>query len=200
MKGGDAKVTRYLVTLLLVLVLSVLIGEVGGTVHPANAMMNSMFPGPGTPASSGPAVCLADSSAQIARITADGGTVVDPVLLTAYNAIVSNPKFADLLAQVPLKHPAQLYESFCYIFVFAILMYLYWKTETTQKHGLLFGVFLILLWSVRFVVEYVKGSQGGIENSLGLFSTGQWLSIPFILVGLYFLFMAERPLPENLKY
>ena len=76
--------TRYLVTLLLVLVLSVLIGEVGGTVHPANAMMNSMFPGPGTPASSGPAVCLADSSAQIARITADGGTVVDPVLLTAF--------------------------------------------------------------------------------------------------------------------
>ncbi len=118
----------------------------------------------------------------------------------AYNAIVYNPKFADLLAQVPLKHPAQLYESFSYIFVFFFLLFLYWKTETTQKHGLLFGVFLILLWSVRFVVEFVKESQGGIENIFGLFSTGQWLSIPFIFVGLYFLFMAERPLPENLKY
>ncbi|MBY0486997.1 MAG: prolipoprotein diacylglyceryl transferase [Flavobacteriaceae bacterium] len=122
----------------------------------------------------------------------------DPDL--AYNAIVSNPKFADLLAQVPLKHPAQLYEAFCYIFVFFILLFLYWKTQTAQKHGLLFGIFLILLWSVRFAVEYVKGSQGGIEELLGLFTTGQWLSIPFIMVGIYFLFMAEKPLPEDLDY
>ena len=85
----------------------------------------------------------------------------------AYNAIVSNPKFADLLAQVPLKHPAQLYESFCYIFVFFILLFLYWKTQTAEKQGLLFGVFLILLWSVRFVVEYVKESQGGNRETLG---------------------------------
>jgi phosphatidylglycerol:prolipoprotein diacylglycerol transferase len=117
----------------------------------------------------------------------------------AYNAIANNPKFADLLAQVPLKHPAQLYESFCYIFVFFILLFLYWKTRTAQKHGLLFGIFLILLWSVRFAVEFVKESQGGIEELFGLFTTGQWLSIPFILVGLYFLFMAEKPLPEDLN-
>jgi prolipoprotein diacylglyceryl transferase len=116
----------------------------------------------------------------------------------AYDAIANNPKYADLLAQVPLKHPAQLYESFCYVFVFLILLFLYWKTETTRKHGLLFGVFLILLWSVRFAVEFVKESQGGIESIFGLFSTGQWLSIPFIFVGLYFLFMAEEPLPEDI--
>lgn len=116
----------------------------------------------------------------------------------AYDAIVHNPKFADLLAQVPLKHPAQLYEAFCYIFVFAILFFLYWRTNAKEKHGLIFGTFLILLWSVRFVVEYVKGSQGGIEESLGLFSTGQWLSIPFIMVGIYFMFMAERPLPDDI--
>jgi prolipoprotein diacylglyceryltransferase len=51
----------------------------------------------------------------------------------------------------------------------------------------------VLLWSVRFVVEYVKESQGGFESSLGLFSTGQWLSIPFILIGLYLVFTAEEP-------
>lgn len=116
----------------------------------------------------------------------------------AYDAIVNNPKFANLLAQVPLKHPAQLYEAFAYIFVFFILLFLYWKTDTPRKHGLLFGCFLILLWSVRFVVEFVKESQGGFENSLGLFTTGQWLSVPFILVGLYYLFMAEEPLPEDI--
>jgi len=116
----------------------------------------------------------------------------------AYDAIVNNPKFSDLLAQVPLKHPAQLYEAFFYVFVFLFLMFLYWKTETTRKHGLLFGTFLILLWTVRFGVEFVKESQGGFENSLGLFTTGQWLSVPFILVGFYYLFMAEEPLPEDL--
>lgn len=111
----------------------------------------------------------------------------------AYHAIATDPKYAELLLQVPAKHPAQLYEAFCYIFVFAILFFLYWKTEAREKSGYLFGLFLVLLWSVRFVVEYVKESQGGFESALGLFSTGQWLSIPFILIGLYFVFTAEKP-------
>jgi prolipoprotein diacylglyceryl transferase len=111
----------------------------------------------------------------------------------AYSAIATNPQFAELLQQVPVKHPAQLYEAIAYIFVFALLFFLYWKTDAREKTGYLFGLFLILLWSVRFVVEYVKESQGGFESALGLFSTGQWLSIPFILIGLYFVFTAEKP-------
>lgn len=111
----------------------------------------------------------------------------------AYTAIATNPKFANLLAQVPVKHPTQLYEAFCYVFVFAILFYLYWKTETRKKSGFLFGLFLVLLFSVRMVVESVKESQGGFESALGLLSTGQWLSIPFILIGFYFIFTAEKP-------
>lgn len=111
----------------------------------------------------------------------------------AYHAIATNPQFTALLQQVPAKHPAQLYEAFCYIFVFAILFFLYWKTEAREKPGYLFGIFLVLLWTVRFVVEYVKESQGGFESALGLFSTGQWLSIPFILLGLYLIFTAEKP-------
>ncbi len=111
----------------------------------------------------------------------------------AYTAIATDPKFAELLQQVPAKHPAQLYEAFCYLFVFAILFFLYWKTKTKEREGFLFGLFLVLLWSVRFVVEYVKESQGGFESALGLFSTGQWLSIPFILIGFYYVITAEEP-------
>lgn len=111
----------------------------------------------------------------------------------AYNAIATDPQFAPLLEQVPVRHPAQLYEAIGYVVVFAILYYMYWKTDARNKLGLLFGVFLVLLWSVRFFVEYIKESQGGFENALGLLSTGQWLSIPFILIGLYFIFFAERP-------
>jgi prolipoprotein diacylglyceryl transferase len=110
----------------------------------------------------------------------------------AYKAIATDPKFATLLEQVPAKHPAQLYEAFCYIFVFAILFFLYWKTEARKKSGFLFGLFLVLLFSVRIVVESVKESQGGFESTLGLLSTGQWLSIPFILTGFYFVFTAKK--------
>jgi prolipoprotein diacylglyceryl transferase len=116
----------------------------------------------------------------------------------AYHAIATDPKYAELLAKVPTKHPAQLYEAFLYIFVFFALFFLYWKTKTAEKQGLLFGYFLVMLWSVRFAVEYVKESQGGIEESFGLLSTGQWLSIPFILVGIYYIFMAEKPIEEDL--
>ncbi|MBF6640943.1 prolipoprotein diacylglyceryl transferase [Flavobacterium sp. J49] len=116
----------------------------------------------------------------------------------AYNALVSDPQYAALLGKVPAKHPTQLYEAGLYVFVFLILFFLYWKTKTAEKQGLLFGYFLILLWSVRFVVEYVKESQGGIEESFGLLSTGQWLSIPFILVGIYYVFMAEKPIEDDL--
>lgn len=111
----------------------------------------------------------------------------------AYKSIATDPKFSELLQQIPVKHPAQLYEAFCYLFVFAILFFLYWKTKTKEKSGFLFGLFLVLLWSVRFVVEYVKESQGGFESALGLFSTGQWLSIPFILIGFYYIITAEEP-------
>ncbi len=110
----------------------------------------------------------------------------------AYTAIATDPKFANLLAEVPARHPAQLYEGFCYIFVFAILYFLYWKTNARLKSGYLFGLFLVLLFVVRFVVESVKESQGGFENELGLFSTGQWLSIPFIIIGAFFIIRANR--------
>lgn len=115
----------------------------------------------------------------------------------AYNAVVNDPNFANLLQEVPAKHPAQLYEAFFYIFVFAILFFMYWKTDARKRQGLLFGSFLVLNFTVRFFVEYVKESQGGFESSLGLFSTGQWLSIPLIAVGLYFIIMAQKPLHDE---
>lgn len=121
-----------------------------------------------------------------------------PNVNEAYHAIAIDPQYAEILAKVPMKHPAQLYEAFLYIFVFFILFFLYWKTRTAEKQGLLFGYFLVMLWTVRFIVEYVKESQGGIEENFGLLSTGQWLSIPFILVGIYYIFMAEKPIEDDL--
>ncbi len=107
----------------------------------------------------------------------------------AYAAVTNNPKFVHLLEAIPTRHAAQLYESFCYIFVFAILWFFYKKTNKGNQPGFLFGLFLVLLWTVRFFVEYVKEAQvvGREDWILGL-NTGQILSIPFILIGLYFMF------------
>ncbi len=107
----------------------------------------------------------------------------------AYDAVAEQPQFSNLLEEVPFRHPAQLYESFCYIFVFLTLWYFYSKTAKKDQSGFLFGLFLVLLWTVRFFVEILKESQGNeYINWFGL-NTGQWLSIPFIILGLYFMFM-----------
>ncbi|WP_010135662.1 prolipoprotein diacylglyceryl transferase [Ochrovirga pacifica] len=87
------------------------------------------------------------------------------------------------------RHPTQLYEGLGYLAVFALLFYMYWKTKAAEKTGLLFGTFFALLWSVRFVVEFFKEAQ--VENrSEWALNTGQWLSIPLILVGVYFIINA----------
>lgn len=86
------------------------------------------------------------------------------------------------------RHPAQLYEAICYLIIFGVLMFLYWKKGWGTKSGNLFGLFLILVFTARFFVEFVKNSQGGFEAAFGgVLSTGQLLSIPFVLIGYYFL-------------
>lgn len=87
------------------------------------------------------------------------------------------------------RHPGQLYEAFGYIFVFLILFLLYWKTNKRQQEGFLFGLFLLLLMAVRVFVEQFKIAQvDGREDWIFGLNTGQVLSIPFILIGLYFMF------------
>ncbi|MGO4918129.1 prolipoprotein diacylglyceryl transferase [Maribacter spongiicola] len=120
------------------------------------------------------------------------GITQEKTLNAAYAAIENNPQFSQYLAEIPYRHPAQLYEGVGYILIFVLLYFLYWKTDKKNKPGYLFGLFFVLLWTVRFLVEFVKKSQGGFEESLGLLSTGQWLSIPFILVGFYFMFRKTK--------
>ncbi|WP_397362096.1 prolipoprotein diacylglyceryl transferase [Olleya sp. R77988] len=112
----------------------------------------------------------------------------------AYASITDNPNMSSLLEAVPYRHPAQLYESFCYIFVFLILWFVYDKTNKKDQTGFLFGLFLVLLWTVRFFVEFVKEPQGDEFINWFNLNTGQWLSIPFILIGLYFMFLFK---PKN---
>ena len=91
------------------------------------------------------------------------------------------------------RHPAQLYEAMGYLILFIVLRHLYWKTDYRKKKGFIFGLFLICLFSIRVLVEFVKESQGGnLEDYLGILSTGQWLSFPFIILGIILVFKSKK--------
>ena len=91
------------------------------------------------------------------------------------------------------RHPAQLYEAFGYLLLFILLWNIYWKTDLKKHKGFIFGLFLTCLFSIRILVENVKESQGGdLENTLGLLSTGQWLSIPFVIIGIGLMLYSKR--------
>ena len=81
------------------------------------------------------------------------------------------------------RYPAQMYEAFGYLLLFFVLRKIY-TSRFRDQGGFLLGLFFAGLFSIRFLVEYVKESQGGFEESLAcLLSTGQWLSMPFIALG-----------------
>lgn len=87
------------------------------------------------------------------------------------------------------RHPAQLYESTCYLVIFFVLMQLYKKYKSTS--GLLFGWFLILVFSCRFLLEFIKENQESFESNM-MINMGQLLSIPFIITGIILLLFRKR--------
>ncbi len=89
------------------------------------------------------------------------------------------------------RYPTQLFEAFSYLIIFFILWRMYWKTDRKKQLGYLFGVFFALLWTVRFFIEFLKEPQIE-ERATWLLNTGQWLSIPLILIGLYFVYSASK--------
>ena len=93
------------------------------------------------------------------------------------------------------RHPAQLYEAICYLFSFFVLMYLYWRTNVKKKMGFIFGAILILIFSARFIIEFVKEVQEPWEAGMAL-NMGQILSIPFILAGIFMLWYSKK-LPDE---
>ncbi|MFW5830981.1 MAG: prolipoprotein diacylglyceryl transferase [Prolixibacteraceae bacterium] len=93
------------------------------------------------------------------------------------------------------KHPTQIYEALAYLITFGILMYLYWKTDARKKQGLILGAFFILIFTARFFIEFVKEVQEPFEATMAL-NMGQWLSIPFVLLGIFLVVRALK-LPEK---
>ncbi len=93
------------------------------------------------------------------------------------------------------RHPVQIYEALGYLASFVLLYYVYWHTDKREKPGYVFGLFLVLIFGTRIVWEFFKTDQGGFQDAFGnILSTGQLLSIPLVLLGLWFML---RPAPRR---
>lgn len=92
------------------------------------------------------------------------------------------------------RHPTQLYEGLAYLLIFLFLFSLYRRYTKNLRPGYLFGLFLILLFGIRLIVEFFKENQVAFENNLPL-NMGQILSIPFIIVGVFILIRSYRIAP-----
>lgn len=84
------------------------------------------------------------------------------------------------------RHPVQLYEALSYLLIFVLLFYLYRKKESSIRPGVIFATCSATIFTARFFLEFVKIKQASYSSELWL-STGQILSIPFILAGLVFI-------------
>lgn len=92
------------------------------------------------------------------------------------------------------RHPAQLYEAIFCLFLFLFLYWLWKKKRNQYGPGFMFGFFCTVLWAERFFDEFVKENQVAFEENLVL-NMGQWLSIPFIIVGIFMMWRSFRLTP-----
>lgn len=101
---------------------------------------------------------------------------------------------SDPAQRLQSRHPTQLYEGLAYLLIFVILMIVYYRKNGKPREGSLISLFLLLIFGVRFFIEFLKEPQVGFEEGMAL-NLGQLLSIPFILAGsagLYLIFRKKN--------
>ena len=89
------------------------------------------------------------------------------------------------------RHPGQLYEAIAYLILFFIMIYLYKNYSKKLHRGFFFGLCLTYIFTFRFFIEFLKENQEAFEDQM-MFNMGQWLSIPFVIIGVYFMFFYDK--------
>lgn len=91
-------------------------------------------------------------------------------------------------------HPTQIYEMMYCMTAFVVTWLMYWKGKCYKRKGLIFGTFLLIVFVTRFLLEFIKLDQEDFEAGMML-NMGQWLSLPFIIWGVYLIVQACRKEP-----
>ncbi len=99
-------------------------------------------------------------------------------------------------AMVVARHPSQLYEALSCLVIFALLMWFWSKNKAKTQEGLMTGLFMIVLFGLRFFYEFLKENQSDFENQMAL-NMGQILSIPSVIFGLIVLFYSYKKAKSN---
>jgi phosphatidylglycerol---prolipoprotein diacylglyceryl transferase len=94
------------------------------------------------------------------------------------------------------KHPTQIYEAISYLFIFLVLFRIYWRKRGKFIPGVPFALFMILVFTARFFIEFVKEDQVAFESAMKL-NMGQILSIPLVLLGFTVLFLSLKKAAEQ---
>lgn len=81
------------------------------------------------------------------------------------------------------RQPSQLYESLSSLLIFILLFSIWNRGKIKTPPGLLFGVLMSVMFTLRFLYEFTKENQVDFEDGMVL-NMGQWLSIPFVLAGI----------------
>ena len=113
----------------------------------------------------------------------------------------SDKPWAIIFAKVDMvpRHPVQLYEAFSYLLMFVLLVAIYRKVTPAFATKIIPGLFLVTMFSTRFFLEYTKTRQATYTTDLP-FTTGQMLSIPYIIVGMLWIIWAFKSASKDIKY
>lgn len=111
---------------------------------------------------------------------------------------IRSRQWLEMYPGVPV-HPTQIYEALCYLALFGLLMWMYWKKNAQERQGLIFGIFLIGIFLPRFIIEFIKNDQVAREASMAL-NIGQQLSIPFVIAGIILVVYAMIRPKAHIEY
>ena len=91
------------------------------------------------------------------------------------------------------RHPTQMYEAIYYLILF-FLMYFFWSKKRNEfGKGFMFGFYLFLMFTFRFLIEFLKENQSPFENEMFI-NMGQVLSLPFVIWGMI---MVKKSFKKN---
>ena len=114
----------------------------------------------------------------------------------ALNKNADNSYSASVQALGIIRHPTQFYEAFTSLMLFFLLFFIWTRYKAKLPPGLLLGLFLIILFGLRFVHELFKENQVSFEDTMSL-NMGQILSIPLIIAGIFIFLRALKNGPVD---